>query len=120
MANFWQAAAAVASASTSPAAIQEGLAAYADALGPAWQDTVVVVISEFGRTFRENGSKGTDHGHGTAYWVLGGAVHGGRGHARSRFPRGRRLAVVEQMPRARAGVALCRAFARIACDTSVP
>ncbi|MCW2005107.1 uncharacterized protein (DUF1501 family) [Xanthomonas arboricola] len=56
----------------------QGLAAYADALGPAWQDTVVVVISEFGRTFRENGSKGTDHGHGTAYWVLGGAVHGGR------------------------------------------
>lgn len=56
----------------------QGLAAYADALGPAWQDTVVVVISEFGRTFRENGSKGTDHGHGTAYWVLGGAVQGGR------------------------------------------
>ncbi|KAB7769109.1 DUF1501 domain-containing protein [Xanthomonas maliensis] len=58
--------------------LSEGLAAYADALGPAWQDTVVVVISEFGRTFRENGSKGTDHGHGTAYWVLGGSVHGGR------------------------------------------
>ncbi|WP_431793167.1 DUF1501 domain-containing protein [Xanthomonas oryzae pv. oryzae] len=56
----------------------EGLAAYADALGPAWNETVVVVISEFGRTFRENGSKGTDHGHGTTYWVLGGGVHGGR------------------------------------------
>ncbi|UIE41706.1 hypothetical protein FICKIIDM_00807 [Xanthomonas citri pv. punicae] len=56
----------------------EGLAAYADALGPAWNDTVVVVISEFGRTFRENGSKGTDHGHGTTYWVLGGGLRGGR------------------------------------------
>jgi uncharacterized protein (DUF1501 family) len=38
---------------------------------------VVVVISEFGRTFRENGSRGTDHGHGSAIWVLGGAVRGG-------------------------------------------
>ena len=55
-----------------------GLAAFADALGPAWERTVVVAISEFGRTFRENGSRGTDHGHGTAYLVLGGAVRGGR------------------------------------------
>jgi len=37
-----------------------------------------VVISEFGRTFRENGNRGTDHGHGTVYWVLGGGVRGGR------------------------------------------
>ena len=56
-----------------------GLAAFADELGPAtWHDTVVVVLSEFGRTFRENGSRGTDHGHGTTYLVLGGAVRGGR------------------------------------------
>jgi uncharacterized protein (DUF1501 family) len=55
-----------------------GLAAYADALGEAWNDTVVVVVSEFGRTFRENGDRGTDHGHGTVYWVLGGGVRGGR------------------------------------------
>jgi len=54
-----------------------GLAAYVDESGPAWRDTVAVVISEFGRTFRENGNRGTDHGHGTVFWVLGGAVHGG-------------------------------------------
>ena len=35
---------------------------------------MVAVISEFGRTFRENGNKGTDHGHGTAYWLLGGSL----------------------------------------------
>lgn len=55
-----------------------GLAAYAGALGNEWKNTVVVVVSEFGRTFRENGNKGTDHGHGTVYWVLGGSVAGGR------------------------------------------
>jgi uncharacterized protein (DUF1501 family) len=56
-----------------------GLVAFADEIGPQdWRDTVVVVISEFGRTFRENGDKGTDHGHGSTYWVLGGGVNGGR------------------------------------------
>jgi len=54
-----------------------GLQAFAQSLGPEWNNTVVVVLSEFGRTFRENGDRGTDHGHGTVYWVLGGAVHGG-------------------------------------------
>ena len=52
-----------------------GLAGFADEIGNAWQDTVVVVISEFGRTFRENGNRGTDHGHGSVYWVLGGGLH---------------------------------------------
>jgi uncharacterized protein (DUF1501 family) len=47
-------------------------------LGNGWNDTVVVVISEFGRTFRENGDRGTDHGHGTVYWVLGGNIKGGQ------------------------------------------
>jgi len=55
----------------------EGLAELAEALGPEWKRTVVVVMSEFGRTFRENGSKGTDHGHGSTLWVLGGSVRGG-------------------------------------------
>ena len=55
-----------------------GLAAFAQEMGPAWQGTTVVVISEFGRTFRQNGNRGTDHGHGTVYWVLGGGVRGNR------------------------------------------
>jgi uncharacterized protein (DUF1501 family) len=56
----------------------QGLAAFAEQMGAAWSRTVVVVLSEFGRTFRENGTRGTDHGHGSAYWVLGGALQGGR------------------------------------------
>ena len=56
----------------------QGLAAFATEMGPAWNRTVVYVLSEFGRTFRENGTRGTDHGHGSVHWVLGGAVHGGR------------------------------------------
>ena len=56
-----------------------GLAAFAEAIGAeAWRSTNVVVVSEFGRTFRENGDRGTDHGHGSIYWVLGGGVTGGR------------------------------------------
>lgn len=55
-----------------------GLAAYQQEMGAAWRDTTVVVISEFGRTFRENGKRGTDHGHGTVYWVLGGGIKGGQ------------------------------------------
>lgn len=60
------------------AELSRGLAALANEMGPVWQRTVVVVASEFGRTFRENGTRGTDHGHGTTYWVLGGALRGGR------------------------------------------
>ncbi|WP_377707366.1 DUF1501 domain-containing protein [Pseudomonas protegens] len=56
----------------------QGLAAYAEAMGEHWKDSLVVVVSEFGRTFRENGARGTDHGHGTVYWVLGGSIRGGR------------------------------------------
>src|ERR1700681_2050141 len=55
-----------------------GLAAIAEEMGTKWQDAIVVVLSEFGRTFRENGNRGTDHGHGSVYWVLGGSVRGGR------------------------------------------
>ncbi|MDQ0039696.1 DUF1501 domain-containing protein [Variovorax boronicumulans] len=52
-----------------------GVAGFAQEMGEdAWRQTVVVVISEFGRTFRENGNRGTDHGHGSVYWVLGGGL----------------------------------------------
>lgn len=57
--------------------LSEGLGALAGALGTEWHRTQVVVMSEFGRTFRQNGSAGTDHGHGTTLWVLGGAIQGG-------------------------------------------
>lgn len=58
--------------------LSTGLAAFAGAMGTDWKNTVVTVVSEFGRTFRENGNGGTDHGHGTVYTFLGGAVRGGR------------------------------------------
>jgi uncharacterized protein (DUF1501 family) len=54
-----------------------GLQAFSQSLGGEWNNTVVVVLSEFGRTFRENGNRGTDHGHGTVYWILGGGINGG-------------------------------------------
>jgi uncharacterized protein (DUF1501 family) len=47
-------------------------------LGPAWKDTVVVIVTEFGRTVRVNGTSGTDHGMATAALLVGGAVNGGR------------------------------------------
>jgi uncharacterized protein (DUF1501 family) len=51
------------------------LASFADEMGgAAWRQTVVVVLSEFGRTVRENGNRGTDHGHGSVYVVLGGGL----------------------------------------------
>ncbi|MBN9017158.1 MAG: DUF1501 domain-containing protein [Rhizobiales bacterium] len=47
-------------------------------LGPAWKDTVVVAVTEFGRTAQMNGTDGTDHGTGTVALLVGGAVRGGR------------------------------------------
>ena len=58
----------------------QGLAALAQGLGPVFDDTVVLVISEFGRTAHQNGNGGTDHGHGNVLWALGGPVAGGRVH----------------------------------------
>jgi uncharacterized protein (DUF1501 family) len=55
-----------------------GLAAYAQEMGGRWRETTVVVVSEFGRTFRQNGNNGTDHGHGSVYWLLGGGLRGGQ------------------------------------------
>jgi uncharacterized protein (DUF1501 family) len=47
-------------------------------LGPVWDDTLVLVATEFGRTVAVNGTGGTDHGTGTAAMLFGGAVKGGR------------------------------------------
>ena len=60
----------------------EGLAEFRQRLGPAYDDTVILVLSEFGRTVRENGNGGTDHGHGNVMWVMGGPVRGRRVYGR--------------------------------------
>lgn len=54
------------------------LAALKTGLGPAWRETVVVAATEFGRTVRPNGARGTDHGLGSAAFLAGGAVAGGQ------------------------------------------
>lgn len=56
----------------------QGLANLAQHLGPVFDKTMVVVISEFGRTVRQNGNNGTDHGHGNVMWMMGGPVNGGK------------------------------------------
>ncbi len=58
--------------------LDAGLGALKTTLGPAWRQTAVLVVTEFGRTARVNGDKGTDHGTATVAFVLGGAVAGGR------------------------------------------
>jgi len=47
-------------------------------MGESWRETVVAVITEFGRTARINGTDGTDHGTGTVAFLAGGALKGGR------------------------------------------
>ena len=54
-----------------------GIAALALDLGDRMADTIILTMSEFGRAVAENGSRGTDHGHGNAMFVIGGAVKGG-------------------------------------------
>ena len=56
----------------------QSLAAFWTDLGDLGEDTVVVTMSEFGRTARENGNRGTDHGHANVMFVLGGPVRGGK------------------------------------------
>jgi uncharacterized protein (DUF1501 family) len=56
----------------------QGLAALATDLGRRLDDVVILTMSEFGRTARQNGTNGTDHGHGNAMLVIGGPVRGGR------------------------------------------
>ncbi|PTT77542.1 hypothetical protein DBR42_24995 [Pelomonas sp. HMWF004] len=81
------------------ASLGEGLDALSVGLGDALKDTVIVVVSEFGRTLRQNGTGGTDHGRGNVMWLLGGPVAGGQvlgdwpGLDRSALAEGRDLAV---------------------------
>jgi uncharacterized protein (DUF1501 family) len=56
----------------------QSIAAFWTDLGDLGEDTVLVTMSEFGRTARENGNRGTDHGHANVMFVLGGPVRGGR------------------------------------------
>jgi len=58
--------------------LDESLAALQASLGDAWKDTVVLAVTEFGRTARINGTAGTDHGTGGVAFLLGGAVAGGK------------------------------------------
>src|ERR1700689_621757 len=77
----------------------QSLAAFWTDLGDLGEDTVVVTMSEFGRTARENGNRGTDHGHANVMFVLGGPVRGGRVYGRwpgldqSQLYEGRDLAI---------------------------
>jgi uncharacterized protein (DUF1501 family) len=58
------------------------LAAFHVDMGPRIEDVALVTLTEFGRTARENGNRGTDHGHASVSLVMGGAVRGGRVHGR--------------------------------------
>ena len=60
------------------AQLDAGLVALQEGLGAAWAQTAVLVMTEFGRTARANGTGGTDHGTGTVAFLVGGAVAGGR------------------------------------------
>jgi uncharacterized protein (DUF1501 family) len=77
----------------------QSISAFWTDLGDLGEDTVVVTMSEFGRTARENGNRGTDHGHANVMFVLGGPVKGGKVYGRwpgleqSQLYEGRDLAI---------------------------
>jgi len=62
--------------------LADGLAAFYRDLGDRMSDVVLVTMSEFGRTARENGNRGTDHGHANVMFALGGPVRGGKVYGR--------------------------------------
>jgi uncharacterized protein (DUF1501 family) len=62
--------------------LSEGLAAFYRDLGDRMDDVVLVTLSEFGRTARENGNRGTDHGHANVMFVMGGKAKGGKVYGR--------------------------------------
>ena len=59
-----------------------GLADLATGLGPLFRTTQIIVMSEFGRTAKENGNGGTDHGHGNVMWLMGSEIPGGKVYGR--------------------------------------
>jgi uncharacterized protein (DUF1501 family) len=59
-------------------ALDTGLGNLRDGLGDSWEASVLIVVTEFGRTVRVNGTRGTDHGTGAAALLMGGAVNGGK------------------------------------------
>lgn len=64
------------------APLANGLDDLIKGLGDLYKDTTIAIMSEFGRTARENGNGGTDHGHGNVMWLLGGGVNGGKVYGR--------------------------------------
>ena len=108
----------------------EAIAAFARDLGSRMADVTLVTLSEFGRTVRENGNRGTDHGHANVMLLLGGGVRGGRVYGHwprlddARLYEGRDLAVTTdfrdvfaEILAARLGVAdLAAVFPGYACD----
>ena len=62
--------------------LSQSMSAFWTDLGDLAENTVVVTMSEFGRTARENGNRGTDHGHANVMFVMGGPVKGGRVYGR--------------------------------------
>lgn len=83
----------------------QSMAAFWIDLGPLAEETVIVTMSEFGRTARENGNRGTDHGHANVMFILGGPVRGGRVYGRwpgldpSQLNEGRDLALTTDFRR---------------------
>ena len=83
----------------------QSLSAFWIDLGNLAEDTIVVTMSEFGRTARENGNRGTDHGHANVMFVMGGPVKGGRvygpwpGLEQAQLYEGRDLAVTTDFRR---------------------
>jgi uncharacterized protein (DUF1501 family) len=103
----------------------QSIAAFWTDLGPLAEDTVVVTMSEFGRTARENGNRGTDHGHANVMFVLGGPVRGGRVYGRwpglepSQLNEGRDLALTTDFRRV-LGEAIARHLGNTNLNTVFP
>ena len=103
----------------------QSISAFWTDLGELGEDTVVITMSEFGRTARENGNRGTDHGHANVMFVLGGPVKGGKVYGRwpgldqSQLYEGRDLALTTDFRRV-LGEAVYRHLGNRALDSVFP